>query len=159
MHSRADGSIFRARIFKKRKKTFFSNALFCWILKNSLEFFEIPPLRGSFRLRILTISGKDVHILKRGNLDPGTNVWASHIKDSAHCLHLFRIITMPAFALGTVSVRSNRRLSSTSSWTAGSQKMKREALEKLNRHANEMPAQKAGEPAKAGAHTATVTVQ
>jgi integrase len=37
--------------------------------------------------------------------------------------------------------------------------MKREALEKLNRHANEMPAQKAGELAKAGAHTATVTVQ
>jgi integrase len=31
--------------------------------------------------------------------------------------------------------------------------MKREALEKLNRHANEMPAE------KAGAHTATVTVQ
>ena len=37
--------------------------------------------------------------------------------------------------------------------------MKREALEKLNRHANEMPAQKAGELAKAGAHTATVTMQ
>jgi integrase len=37
--------------------------------------------------------------------------------------------------------------------------MKREALEKLNRHANEMPAEKAGEVAKAGAHTATVTVQ
>jgi integrase len=37
--------------------------------------------------------------------------------------------------------------------------MKREALEKLNRHANEMPAQKAGELAKAGARTATVTVQ
>jgi integrase len=37
--------------------------------------------------------------------------------------------------------------------------MKREALEKLNRHANEMPAQKAEELAKAGAHTATVTVQ
>jgi hypothetical protein len=37
--------------------------------------------------------------------------------------------------------------------------MKREALEKLNRHANEMPAQKAGELAKAGAHSGTVTVQ
>jgi integrase len=38
--------------------------------------------------------------------------------------------------------------------------MKREALEKLNRHANEMPAEKAGASAeKAGAHTATVTVQ
>ena len=38
--------------------------------------------------------------------------------------------------------------------------MKREALEKLNRHANEMPAEKAGASAeKAGAHTSTVTVQ
>ncbi|MBZ5685864.1 MAG: hypothetical protein LAP86_12605 [Acidobacteriia bacterium] len=38
--------------------------------------------------------------------------------------------------------------------------MKREALEKLNRHANEMPAQKAGASAeKAGAHSGTVTVQ
>ena len=37
--------------------------------------------------------------------------------------------------------------------------MKREALEKLNRHANEMPAEKAGELAKAGSHTATVAVQ
>jgi hypothetical protein len=34
--------------------------------------------------------------------------------------------------------------------------MKREALEKMNRHANEMPAEKAGELAKAGAR---VTVQ
>jgi len=38
--------------------------------------------------------------------------------------------------------------------------MKREALEKLNRRANEMPAEKAGAPAqKAGAHSGTVTVQ
>jgi integrase len=38
--------------------------------------------------------------------------------------------------------------------------MKREALQKLNRQANEMPAQKAGEPAeKAGGQVGTVTVQ
>jgi hypothetical protein len=38
--------------------------------------------------------------------------------------------------------------------------MKREALEKLNRHANEMPAEKAGASAeKAGARCGTVTVQ
>ena len=38
--------------------------------------------------------------------------------------------------------------------------MKREALEKLNRHANEMPAEKAGASAeKAGARSGTVTVQ
>ncbi|HET6181706.1 MAG TPA: hypothetical protein VFE61_32610 [Candidatus Sulfotelmatobacter sp.] len=37
--------------------------------------------------------------------------------------------------------------------------MKREALEKLNRRANEMPAEKAGALEKAGAHTGTVTVQ
>jgi hypothetical protein len=37
--------------------------------------------------------------------------------------------------------------------------MKREALEKLNRNVNEMPAHKAGELAEAGAHTAAVTVQ
>ena len=38
--------------------------------------------------------------------------------------------------------------------------MKREALEKLNRHANEMPAGKAGSPAeKAGGQAGTVAVQ
>jgi hypothetical protein len=38
--------------------------------------------------------------------------------------------------------------------------LEREALEKLNRRANEMPAEKAGASSeKAGAHSGTVTVQ